>query len=118
MSTAAALAPHVGGAEVVQELYVYMHQLGIQGIGLVEATQRAPIVGHIIGTRLACPCAIPCTGTASMRPDMLGQGPCLGDNSFAARGNACKLHDPNEDCNTFCIRALRPSFRCAYQACA
>ncbi|KAK9810553.1 hypothetical protein WJX73_000223 [Symbiochloris irregularis] len=45
----AALAPHVGGAEVVGELYNYMNVIGIQGIGLVEATQRAPIVGHIIG---------------------------------------------------------------------
>lgn len=46
---AAVLAPHVGGAEVVTELYGYMNLLGIQGIGLVEATQRAPIIGHIIG---------------------------------------------------------------------
>ena len=52
--TAAALAPHVGGAEVVNELYGYMNLLGIQGIGLVEATQRAPIIGHIIGMQPAC----------------------------------------------------------------
>ena len=50
-NAAAALAPLVGGAEVVNELYGYMSLLGIQGIGLVEATQRAPIVGHIIGER-------------------------------------------------------------------
>ena len=49
MHTAAALAPHVGGTEVVMELYGYMTLLGIQGIGLVDATQRAPIIGHIIG---------------------------------------------------------------------
>ena len=26
-----------------------MSQLGIQGMGLVEATERSPIIGHIVG---------------------------------------------------------------------
>ena len=39
----------VGGHEVVTELFAYMHFLGIQGMGLVQATERSPIVGHIIG---------------------------------------------------------------------
>ena len=38
-----------GGSHVVQELYEYMNLLGIQGIGLVEATQRCPLIGELIG---------------------------------------------------------------------
>ena len=40
-----------GGSRAVQELYGYMNQLEIQGIGLVEATQRCPLIGEIIGVR-------------------------------------------------------------------
>ena len=37
--------------EVVTELFAYMNLLGIQGMGLVDATERSPHIGHIIGTR-------------------------------------------------------------------
>lgn len=46
---AAVLSNLVGGQEVVNDLFAYMSFLGIQGMGLVEATERSPIVGHIIG---------------------------------------------------------------------
>ena len=36
--------------EVVTELFAYMNLLGIQGMGLVDATERSPHIGHIIGT--------------------------------------------------------------------
>ena len=35
--------------EVVTELFAYMNLLGIQGMGLVDATERSPHIGHIIG---------------------------------------------------------------------
>ena len=73
VQTAAALAPHVGGAEVVNELYGYMNSLGIQGIGLVEATQRAPIIGHIIGDPPPLMLAIACTALACMVLVVQGQ---------------------------------------------
>ena len=41
-----------GGSRVVTELYEYMNLLGIQGIGLVEATQRCPLIGELIGAQL------------------------------------------------------------------
>ena len=34
---------------IVSQLYEYMNQLNIQGMGLVEATERNPHVGHIVG---------------------------------------------------------------------
>lgn len=37
--------------DVVTELFAYMNLLGIQGMGLVEATERSSHVGHIIGEK-------------------------------------------------------------------
>ena len=53
-----------GGSRAVQELYEYMNQLEIQGIGLVEATQRCPLIGEIIGAR----CSRSSPDTASLTP--------------------------------------------------
>jgi len=39
----------VGGQDVVTDLFAFMNHIGIQGMGLVEATERSPSVGYIIG---------------------------------------------------------------------
>ncbi|KAK9820323.1 hypothetical protein WJX72_008971 [[Myrmecia] bisecta] len=43
------LAHLMGGLEMVSELGAYLAQIGVQGSGLMEASQRSPMVGHIIG---------------------------------------------------------------------
>ena len=50
--SAAALAHLVGDEDVVAGLFEFLSLLGIQGMGLVEATERAPTVGHVIGLTL------------------------------------------------------------------
>jgi hypothetical protein len=39
----------VGGQDVVTDLFAFMNHIGIQGMGLVEATERSPGVGYVIG---------------------------------------------------------------------
>lgn len=39
----------VGGQDVVTDLFAFMNHIGIQGMGLVEATERTPSVGWVIG---------------------------------------------------------------------
>ena len=55
----------VGGQDVVTDLFAFMNHIGIQGMGLVEATERSPIVGYVIGVPLSplCPTLFhfPCT---------------------------------------------------------
>lgn len=41
-------------SDVVSDLFAYMNLLNIQGMGLVEATERSSQVGHIIGKPLLC----------------------------------------------------------------
>ena len=51
-ANAEALSNLVRGHNGVNNLFSYMSFLGIQGMGLVEATERSPVVGHIIGTQI------------------------------------------------------------------
>ena len=46
---AAILSSWTGGTQAVSQLFSYLNQLQIVGTGLVEATEKFPVVGHIVG---------------------------------------------------------------------
>ena len=48
-SVAESLHTYLSTNQLVADLVVYLKRLHIQGVGLVEATERSPIIGHIIG---------------------------------------------------------------------
>jgi len=43
------LSELVGNRDAASALFLYLNKLGISGAGLVEAAQRTPAVGHIVG---------------------------------------------------------------------
>ncbi|KAK9821282.1 hypothetical protein WJX74_008620 [Apatococcus lobatus] len=48
-SVAESLHTYLSTNQLVTDLVTYLKRLGIQGVGLVEATERSPVIGHIIG---------------------------------------------------------------------
>lgn len=53
---------------IVSLLYEYMNLLDIQGIGLVEATDRNPSIGHIVGEHSLYFCRVLYGLSRSCRP--------------------------------------------------
>lgn len=54
-SVAESLHTYLSTNQLVTDLVTYLKRLGIQGVGLVEATERSPIIGHVIGTSCGPP---------------------------------------------------------------
>ncbi len=62
-SVAESLHTFLSTNQLVADLVVYLKRLNIQGVGLVEATEWSPVIGHIIGKACLSPIVLPALGT-------------------------------------------------------
>ena len=83
-SVAESLHTYLSTNQLVTDLVTYLKRLGLQGVGLVEATERSPIIGHIIGT--------PC-GPSLSRANLASQIPgCVLQIEVVAAWQSRKQH--------------------------